>query len=103
MSESPQIAAAAYFDDKVKSLAATRHGRKFSVGIISPGTYRFGTACAERMTVTSGSLKVQVEDPGCFPDATVVVYPAGTYFEVAANAGFKVTCDEHAAYLCEYL
>ncbi|KAH8066621.1 DUF2263-containing protein [Aureococcus anophagefferens] len=103
MSESPQIVAAAYFDDKVQSLAATRHGRKFSVGIISPGTYRFGTACAERMTVTSGSLKVQVEDPGCFPDATVVVYPAGTYFEVAANAGFQVTCDEHAAYLCEYL
>ena len=61
MSESPQIVAAAYFDDKVKSLVATRHGRKFSVGIISPGTYRFGTACAERMTVTSGSLKVQVE------------------------------------------
>ena len=99
MSESPQIVAAAYFDDKVQSLAATRHGRKFSVGIISPGTYRFGTACAERMTVTSGSLKVQVEQA----DATVVVYPAGTYFEVAANAGFQVACDEHAAYLCEYL
>ena len=30
-------------------------------------------------------------------------HPAGTYFEVAANAGFQVTCDEHAAYLCEYL
>ena len=34
---------AEYFDGNVKSLANVRHGAKFSVGIIQPGEYRFGT------------------------------------------------------------
>lgn len=105
------IESAKYFDDRVQSLATTRHGRKFSVGIISPGSYRFGTACAERMSVISGALRVKVEKPA-LPEVAgdspsgggpEVVYPAGTYFEVAANSGFAVAVDEPSAYLCEYL
>ena len=88
----------AYFDDKVQSLASTRHGRKFSVGIISSGDYRFGTEAAERMTVNSGLLTVKIDGTSEW-----VPYPAGTNFEVAANSGFDVKATGDTAYQCEYL
>ncbi|EJK51686.1 hypothetical protein THAOC_29120, partial [Thalassiosira oceanica] len=73
----------AYFDSKVQSLASERHGRKFSVGIISAGAYHFGTAAAERMTVVSGMLTAKLVGSDEW-----VNYPAGTAFEVPANSGF---------------
>ena len=87
-----------YFDNGVQSLASERHGRKFSVGIISKGTYHFGTEAAERMTVISGLLKVKVDGTNDW-----VSFPAGTNFEVASKSGFDVTADVDSAYQCEYL
>lgn len=87
-----------YFDSKVQSLASERHGRKFSVGIIAAGTYHFGTAAAERMTVISGMLTVKIDGTDEW-----VHYPAGTNFEVAANSGFDVKTSVDTAYQCEYL
>ena len=88
-----------YFDSKVQSLASERHGRKFSVGIIAAGTYHFGTAAAERMTVISGMLTVKADGT----QEEWVHYPAGTNFEVAANSGFDVKTSVDTAYQCEYL
>lgn len=87
-----------YFDSKVQSLASTRHGKKFSVGIIAAGTYHFGTADAERMTVISGMLTAKLDGTDEW-----VNYPAGTNFEVPPNSGFDVRASVDTAYQCEYL
>ncbi|KAI2495589.1 Protein of unknown function (DUF1255) [Fragilaria crotonensis] len=89
-----------YFDAAVQSVASERNGRKFSVGIISKGSYYFGTDAAERMTVISGLLKVKVD--GTTSDEWVT-FPAGTNFEVGPKSGFHVTAEEDSAYQCEYL
>lgn len=87
-----------YFDAAVQSVASVRHGRKFSVGIISTGTYYFGTDAAERMTVISGLLKVQLDGTTDW-----ITFPAGTNFEVGPQSGFHVTAEQDSAYQCEYL
>ena len=87
-----------YFDGGVQSLASERHGRKFSVGIISKGSFHFGTDAAERMTVVSGLLKVKVDGTDEW-----MAFPAGTNFEVASKSGFDVQADVDTVYQCEYL
>ena len=91
-----------YFDGDVQSVSSvnTAAGGKYSVGIISIGTYHFGTASSERMTVINGTLtaKFDGEDDGCWVD-----YPAGTSFVIPANSGFDVKATVDKAYHCEYL
>lgn len=96
----PVIQHNSYFDAAVQSVASERHGRKFSVGIISKGTYHFGTDAAERMTVISGLLKVKIDGTS---SSEWVTFPAGTNFEVGPKSGFDVTAEEDSAYQCEYL
>ena len=87
-----------YFDGKVQSIGFERNALKATVGVIAPGEYRFNTAAAERMTVISGQLRAKVAG------GEWLAYPAGTYFEVAANSGFDVAAvGGPAAYLCEFL
>lgn len=87
-----------YFDSKVQSVSFERNGLKATVGAIAPGEYHFNTGAAERMTVVSGALRAKLVG------GDWVTYPAGSYFEVAANSGFDVAAIEGpAAYLCEFL
>ena len=86
-----------YFDKKVQSLAFERHGLKASVGVAEPGTYRFETKAAERMNVVSGLLEAKLPNADSF-----VPFPAGTYFEIAANSAFEVKVSQVSSYLCEY-
>jgi uncharacterized protein YaiE (UPF0345 family) len=87
-----------YFDGKVQSVGFDRNGFKATVGVIAPGEYHFNTGAAERMTVVSGLLRAKTAG------SDWVQYPAGTYFEVAANSGFDVAAvGGSAAYLCEFL
>jgi|EP00970_Alexandrium_tamarense_P015085 uncharacterized protein YaiE (UPF0345 family) len=88
----------AYFDSKVQSLASERNGKKFSVGIISVGSYHFGTGAAERMVVISGMLTAKLDGTDEW-----INYPAGTSFEIPANSGFDVRAREDTAYECQYL
>lgn len=87
-----------YFDGKVQSVGFTRHDRKQSVGVITPGEYYFGTDAAERMTVVSGELQARFTKDGPW-----MTYAMGTCFEIAAKSGFDVKAAQPAAYLCEYL
>ncbi|ACI64313.1 predicted protein [Thalassiosira pseudonana CCMP1335] len=87
-----------YFDSKVQSLASERNGKKFSVGIISVGSYHFGTGAAERMVVISGMLTAKLDGTDEW-----INYPAGTSFEIPANSGFDVRAREDTAYECQYL
>lgn len=87
-----------YFDGNVHSIGFARHGMKATVGVIAVGEYHFNTAAAERMSVISGELRVRIGA------AEWQTYPAGTYFEIAANSGFDVQAvGGPAAYLCEFL
>ncbi|KAL7476236.1 hypothetical protein ACHAWX_000077 [Stephanocyclus meneghinianus] len=87
-----------YFNGNVQSLASERHGRKYSVGIISAGEYHFGTDAAERMTVISGMLSAKLDGSDEW-----IHYPAGTNFEIPAKSGFDVKASVDSAYQCEYL
>jgi uncharacterized protein YaiE (UPF0345 family) len=83
----------AYFDGDVQSVSSvntTAAGGKYSVGIISIGTYHFGTASSERMTVINGivSAKFDGEDDSCWVDyrpARASLYPPNSGFEVKAT------------------
>ena len=87
-----------YFEGNVQSVGFERNGLRASVGVIAPGEFHFGTAAAERMTVTSGLLQARL------PGGEWQSFAAGSYFEVAANSGFDVRAvGGPAAYLCEYL
>lgn len=87
-----------YFDDAVQSIGFERNGRRATVGVMAAGEYHFGTASAERMTVTSGALHIRLDGTDEWHE-----YPAGTQFEVAADSGFDVRVDSPTAYLCEFL
>jgi purine/pyrimidine-nucleoside phosphorylase len=87
-----------YFDGRVQSVGFERNGRRATVGVISPGEYRFTTDAPERMTVVSGELFARLA-----PDGDWRAYPAGTAFEVRGTSAFEVKASDPAAYLCEFL
>jgi purine/pyrimidine-nucleoside phosphorylase len=87
-----------YFNGQVQSIGFERNGFKATVGVIDQGEYHFNTAAAERMTVVTGILRAKVTG------GEWINYPAGTYFEVAANSGFDVQAiGGPAGYVCEFL
>ena len=87
-----------YFDGKVQSIGFERNALRATVGVIEAGEFHFNTEAAERMTVVSGTLRAKLSG------GEWCVYPAGTYFEVAAGSGFDVqAAGGPAAYLCEFL
>ncbi|MCP4213120.1 MAG: pyrimidine/purine nucleoside phosphorylase [bacterium] len=85
-----------YFDGNVKSLADELKGETFSVGIIEPGEYTFGTATEELMEVTHGQMDVDL------PDGSKITCKKGESFTVPANKEFKATATEPVSYLCIY-
>ena len=87
-----------YFDGAVQSVGFERKGRSMTVGVIDTGTYHFGTDAAERMTVVSGELWIQVDGTTDWRS-----YSCGTIFEVPGKSGFDVRVEEPSAYLCEFL
>ena len=87
-----------YFDGAVQSIGFTRNGRKATLGVITPGEFRFGTDAPERMTIVSGALHARLEG-----SETWTVYPAGTSFEVPGKSAFFVKATEPAGYVCEFL
>jgi len=91
-----------YFNNTVQSLVSTRHGRKFSVGIILPGMFTFTAECPERISVISGFMLVSFE---CSPSGgnRWITFPAGTNFEVAGDSKFTVRVSDATAFECEYL
>jgi uncharacterized protein YaiE (UPF0345 family) len=87
-----------YFDGDVQSLGFERDGRRSTVGVMDPGSYRFDTADPERMTVISGELSVLL--PG---HTDWESFAQGTVFDVPGSSAFEVRCEAPSAYLCEFL
>lgn len=89
-----------YFEGKVVSHSlVTAEGEKKTLGLIFPGSYHFGTLAAERMEITSGSCRVQLDGS---EDSSS--YSGGEFFEVPANSGFQITiADGICEYICSFL
>lgn len=86
-----------YFDGNVMSIAYESETNPASVGVMAPGSYKFGTAAKEKMTVISGALEIQMPDT---KESTT--YSAGESFNVDADSSFNVTVKNDTAYLCVY-
>ena len=86
-----------YFDGNVKSLAFENNEGPVTCGVMAPGEYEFGTSTVEYMTVTSGSLTVQL--PG---EKEWKKYGPFETFIVEKDARFKVKVEEQSAYKCVY-
>jgi hypothetical protein len=87
-----------YFDGGVQSLGFEPGGARTTVGVIQPGTYRFDTDAAERMTVVAGALEVLVDGTTEWDRHDV-----GAIFEVPGRSGFEVRVAGPSAYLCKFL
>jgi hypothetical protein len=86
-----------YFDARVKSLGYTTTTGKSTVGVMEEGEYEFGTSTHETMIVIEGELIAQLPN-----ETEWKSFKAGTSFEVAANAKFKVKSVGQSSYLCRY-
>jgi len=88
-----------YFDGAVTS--RTVHftdGSKKTLGFMLPGEYEFGTAAAELMEITSGTLDVKLPNS----DAWIAV-KGGESFDVPAESKFQVNVKSITDYCCSYL
>ena len=84
-----------YFDGKVVSHSVyDKNGKKFTLGLIYPGTYKFNTGAPELMVITAGQCKV-VQASG-----VQTAHQAGQEFRVPGNSAFTITAEGG---ICEYV
>ena|SRR2546423_14711579 len=92
----PRIRHNVYFEGAVQSLGFSADGEYATVGVISPGRYRFMTEHPERTTITSGVLKVRLRGENWRS------LRIGQAFAVAAGVAFDLQAEMDVAYLCEF-
>lgn len=85
-----------YFSGNVKSLGSELHGQTFTVGIINPGEYTFGTQTEEYMEIVYGEMNVSL------PNGSKKKFQKGDHFIVPANQSFTVTATAPVSYICLY-
>jgi uncharacterized protein YaiE (UPF0345 family) len=84
-----------YFDGKVVSHSVyDRNGKKFTLGLIYPGSYRFNTGAPELMVVTAGSCDVLLDS------GVLASFEAGGQFRIAGNSAFTIAVNGG---ICEYV
>lgn len=88
-----------YFDGKVVSHSVLfAGGKKKTVGVIYPGSYKFNTDAAEKMEITAGTCKVKQAGASSWQ-----TYGAGTEFNVPAKSYFEIAVDSGVAqYVCSF-
>ncbi|MGC6427705.1 MAG: pyrimidine/purine nucleoside phosphorylase [Akkermansiaceae bacterium] len=89
-----------YFDGKVIShTILTESGERKTLGVITPGTYHFGTEAAELMEIVGGECSYVLD--GTEESHSV---SAGSSFNVPANSGFTITVTGDAChYVCSFM
>ena len=89
-----------YFDGKVISHTILMpDGARKTLGVILPGSYRFGTEAAELMEITAGGCSYVLDGS----DDAQTVSPGGS-FNVPANSGFTIKVEgEPCHYVCSFL
>ena len=96
MEDNNMIKVNEYFEGNVKSLGNILNDQSFSVGIIEPGEYTFGTSAKEHMEVVFGEMEVTA------PKNLKKIYKKGEFFKVDANSEFTVNIKEPVSYICLY-
>jgi len=86
-----------YHGDKVMSLTYDDKVQSFSVGIIAPGEYQFGSLKKEIFTVTSGKIGFWTED-----EEEWTTCDLNESFSVPEGKNFKLTVIETCSYICHY-
>jgi len=85
-----------YFGGTVQSLGFSADGKYATVGVISPGLYRFTTEYRERTTITSGAIEVRL------PAENWRSLQVGQSFTVPAGVAFDLRAEMDVAYFCEF-
>ncbi|MBN1150580.1 pyrimidine/purine nucleoside phosphorylase [candidate division WOR-3 bacterium] len=85
-----------YFEGMVKSLGPETQEKKFTLGVIMPGSYEFTTGVKELMEIVQGSLEIH------FEGHPAKEYPKGQNFTVPENTKFTVKAEKPTAYICYY-
>jgi hypothetical protein len=86
-----------YFSGKVKTLSSEIKGQRFTVGIMEPGDFTFGTSSMQVIEVIFGEMEVGL------PDGSIKTYGRGETFTVESEKDYNMTVEgEPAAYLCLY-
>ena len=86
-----------YHGDKVMSLTYDDSEQSFSVGIIAPGEYQFGSLKKEIFTVTSGKIGFWVESDEGWTTCNIT-----ESFTIPEHKNFKLTVIETSSYICFY-
>jgi uncharacterized protein YaiE (UPF0345 family) len=85
-----------YFDGKVVSHTVLMpDGAKKTLGLISPGSFHFGTGAPERMEIIAGQCKVTLDG-----STEVKNFSPGEHFDVPGKSGFTI---EVSSAICEYI
>lgn len=84
-----------YFEGKVVSHSFyDQGGRKATLGLIHPGSYKFTTGAPERMVITAGACKV------LHASGAMTTHTAGNEFHVPGNSSFTIIVADG---ICEYV
>ena len=87
-----------YFDGRVTSRTCYRpDGSRFTLGIITAGSYTFGVGDREVVALISG--EVEVKRP---VDSDWVKFAAPEVFEIQANCDYDIRTYGVVEYLCDY-
>ncbi|MBN1196323.1 MAG: DUF1255 family protein [Candidatus Aminicenantes bacterium] len=85
-----------YFDGRVMSLGPEMETDRFTVGVMEPGEFTFGTTSIEIMEVITGAMDVAL------PDGSRRMVGRHESFTVPAGVEFHVSISVPTAYLCSY-
>lgn len=86
-----------YHGDKVQSLTYDDGKVAFSVGIISPGEYQFGSIKEEIFKVNHGLIYAWSEG-----DKEWKAFNIGETFVIPASKNFSLKVETTSAYICHY-
>ena len=88
-----------FFDGKVVSHTVLfKDGKKKTVGLIFPGSFKFNTDAPEKMEITAGNCRVRQAG-----DEQWKTYQAGTFFMVPGKSFFEIsTGDGILEYICSF-
>lgn len=85
-----------YYDGQVTSReVTTSDGDRYTLGLVSPGTYEFETDAAEEIEILAGSGRLEL------PEATVQ-FDAGDVVTVPADTAFEFVAADVVDYCCAY-
>jgi uncharacterized protein YaiE (UPF0345 family) len=85
-----------YFGGAVQSLEVRTAEGRATVGVITPGRYRFDAEFEEHVKIITGTLSVTL------PEQRKQQFGAGETYVVPRNSSFEVEANDDVSYICCY-